>query len=429
MATQPIPPRAIGLGGAVLINLNAVIGSGIFALPALILAGVGTIAPLVVLAFAALVLPVMLVLGKLSTGFDQSGGPQLYVERAFGPLAGFLTGWGLLGQNLAARAANFLVLVAYLAALFPVFDEPLVRSVTVAGLIACFTTLSLVGTRTSVGGLLVGTFFKLGPILLVCVAGLWANGVPQVVQLPVFSDLEAIALLLAYAYSGGHLVTVAAGEVADAKATVYRAILLNLLVIALFYAFVVWAYAAIDPQEVNAERPLASAGQAVLGSFGVAAISVAAVFSTGTNQLSYFVSMPRVLFGMAQRGLLPAALARVSPRFLTPGNAILAYAALVMVLALSGTFATLATFMVALEALVLLAAVLALPVLWRRGQFTITGWRAGAWCVVIAAAVVFELWMEAQAPASAVLPTLGVLLAGSLVYLVARRRGKDLPEA
>jgi hypothetical protein len=36
---------------------------------------------------------------------------------------------------------------------------------------------------------------------------------------------------------------------------------------------------------------------------------------------------------------------------------------------------------------------------------------------------VFELWMEAQAPASAALPTLGVLLAGSLVYLIARRRG------
>lgn len=423
MATQPTPPRAIGLGGAVLINLNAVIGSGIFALPALILAGVGTIAPLVVLAFAALVLPVMLVLGKLSTGFDQSGGPQLYVESAFGPLAGFLAGWGLLGQNLAARAANFLVLVAYLAALFPVFDEPTARALTVAGLIACFTTLSLVGTRASVGGLWLGTLFKLGPILLVCVAGLWTNGVPTSVHLPVFSDVEAIALLLAYAYSGGHLVTVAAGEVADARRTVFRAIVLNLMVIALFYAFVVWAYIAIDPQNVNAERPLASAGQAVLGTFGVAAISVAAIFSTGTNQLSYFVSMPRVLFGMAERGLLPAALAKVSPRFLTPANAILAYAALVMVLALSGTFATLATFMVALEALVLLAAVLALPVLWRRGQFTITGWRAAMWGAMIAAAVVFELWMEAQAPASAVLPTFGVLLAGSLVYLVARRRG------
>lgn len=423
MTTQPTPPRAIGLGGAVLINLNAVIGSGIFALPALMLAGVGTIAPLVVLAFAALVLPVMLVLGKLSTGFDQSGGPQLYVESAFGPWAGFLAGWGLLGQNLAARAANFLVLVAYLAALFPVFDDPVVRAVTVAGLIACFTTLSLAGTRASLGGLWLGTLFKLGPILLVCLAGLLSNGVPTSVRLPVFSDVEAIALLLAYAYSGGHLVTVAAGEVADARATVYRAILLNLLVIALFYAFVVWAYAAIDPPEVNAERPLASAGQAVLGTFGVAAISLAAIFSTGTNQLSYFVSMPRVLFGMAERGLLPAALARVSPRFLTPANAILAYAAMVLVLALSGTFATLATFMVALEALVLLAAVLALPVLWRRGQFTITGWHAVAWGAVIAAAAVFELWMEAQAPASAVLPTLGVLLAGSAVYLVARRRG------
>lgn len=422
MAEHPSPPRAIGLAGAVLINLNGVIGSGIFALPALILAGVGTIAPLVVLAFALLVLPPMLVLGKLSTGFDQSGGPQLYVERAFGPLAGFLAGWGLLGQNLAARAANFLVLVAYLAALFPVFDQPLIRSLTVAGLIGCFTALSMVGTRASVGGLWVGTLFKLGPILLVCVAGLLANGVPQAVRLPVFSDVEAIALLLAYAYSGGHLVTVAAGEVADARRTVFRAILLNLAVIALFYAFVVWAYAAIDPPDVNADRPLASAGQAVLGTFGLAAISVAAIFSTGTNQLSYFVSMPRVLFGMAERGLLPAGLARVHPRFLTPANAILAYAALVLLLALSGTFATLATFMVALEALVLLAAVLALPVLWRRGHFTIIGWRAWAWGAVIAAAVAFELWMEAQAPATALLPTLGVLLAGALVYLLARQR-------
>lgn len=422
MATQPTPPRAIGLAGAVVINLNAVIGSGIFALPALIFAGVGTIAPLVVLAFAVLLLPLSLVLGKLSTGFDQSGGPQLYVESAFGPLAGFLAGWALLGQNLAARAANFLVLVAYLAALFPVFDDPLVRSVTVAGLIACFTTLSMVGTRASLGGLWLGTLFKLGPILLVCVAGLMANGMPQSVRLPVFSDVEAIALLLAYAYSGGHLVTVAAGEVADARRTVFRAILLNLAVIALFYAFVVWAYIAINPAEVNVDRPLASAGQAVLGTFGVVAISVAAIFSTGTNQLSYFVSMPRVLFGMAQRGLLPAALARVSPRFLTPANAILAYGLIVLALALSGTFAALATFMVALEALVLLATVLALPVLWRRGRFTITGGRAWAWGAVIAAAAAFEVWMELQAPASAVIPTLGVLLAGVLVYLVARQR-------
>jgi amino acid transporter len=422
MTTPPAPPRSIGLVGAILINLNAVIGAGIFALPALIREGVGDVAPLVVLAFALLVLPPMLVLGKLSTGFDQSGGPQLYVESAFGPLAGFLAGWGLLGQNLAARAANFLVLVTYLAALFPLFDDPLARGGTVALLIACFTGLSLVGTRASINGLWVGTLFKLGPVLLVCMAGLAANGLPTAVRLPVFSEVEAIALLLAYAYSGGHLVTVAAGEVADAKATVFRAILLNLLVIALFYAFVVWAYIAIDPQNVNPDRPLASAGQAVLGTLGVAAISVAAIFSTGTNQLSYFVSMPRVLFGMAQRGLLPATLAHVSPRFLTPSHAIVTYGAIVAALALSGTFTTLAVFMVALEALVLTATVLALPVLWRRGQFTITGWQAWMWGAVIIAALAFEAWMLMQAPASAILPTIGVLLAGAALYFVARRK-------
>lgn len=421
MTTPAHPPRTIGLVGAILINLNAVIGAGIFALPALIHEGVGDMAPLVVLGFALLVLPPMLVLGKLSTGFDQSGGPQLYVESAFGPLAGFLAGWGLLGQNLAARAANFLVLVTYLAALFPLFDDPVARMVAVATLIAGFTTLSLLGTRMAIGGLWVGTLLKLGPILLVCVAGLATNGLPTAVRLPVFSDFEAIALLLAYAYSGGHLVTVAAGEVADARATVFRAIVLNLVVIALFYAFVVWAYIAISPADVNPDRPLASAGQAVLGTFGVAAISVAAIFSTGTNQLSYFVSMPRVLFGMAQRGLLPGVLARVSSRFQTPAPAILTYGALVALLALSGTFATLATFMVALEALVLTATMLALPVLWRRGHFTITGGKALGWGVLIVLALAFELWMQVQAPASAIVPTIGVLLAGCLAYWLARR--------
>ncbi len=405
-----------------LINLNAVIGAGIFALPALLYAGVGGIAPLVVLVFGLLVAPPMLVLGKLSTAFEESGGFQLYVERAFGPLAGFLAGWALLGQNLAARAANFLVLTAYLAALFPLFDQPVIRAITVAALIGCFTTLSLVGARRSIGGLWVGTVFKLAPILLVSGLGLAVNGPPSTVQLPVFSNFEAIALLLAYAYSGGGLVTVAAGEVRDARTTVYRSILLNLGLIALFYAFVVWAYIAIDPPAANAVRPLASAGEAVLGQWGVIAISVAAIFSTGTNQLSYFVSMPRVLFGMAQRGLLPAWLARVSPRFLTPIAAILTYGTLVMVLALSGTFATLATFMVALEGLVLIAMVLALPMLWRSGLFAMSGARAIAWGAIIAVALAFQLWLQLQVPASAVVPTIAVKLVGCGVYLVARRK-------
>jgi amino acid transporter len=422
MTQQITPPRAIGLAGAVLLNLNATIGAGIFALPALLYAGVGDIAPLVVLAFALLAAMPMLVIAKLSTMFAQSGGSQLYVERAYGPLPGFLAGWSVMGGNVAARAANFHVLVSYLAAMFPLFDDPVLRMGTILALIASFTTLSVLGTRQSLGVLWLGTVLKVGPILVICLAGLLVNGVPRTLHLPEFTQVESIALLLAYAYSGGNLATVAAGEVKDAQRTVFLSILTNLAVIALFYAFVQWAFIAINPQDVNADRPLASAGEAVLGPWGVAAISMAAIFSTGCNQLAMFISMPRVLFGMGQRGLLPAALARVSPVLLTPATAIIVYGSLVALLAVSGTFATLATFMVALEALLFLAVVLALPVMWLRNEDATNKGNRAKWGTLVMLAACFEVWMLLQAPASAVVPTIGVLLAGTGAYYLARRK-------
>ncbi|WP_137680291.1 APC family permease [Aurantiacibacter suaedae] len=416
------PHRAIGLSGAVLINLNGVVGSGIFALPALLYAGAGGYAPLVVLAYALLVAGPSLVYARLSTMHEESGGPQLYVEHAFGPFAGFQAGWFLLGQNLAARAANFHVLVSYLAALFPLFDNPAIRLATIAALIALFTGLAAVGTRSSIRALGLGTLLKLGPIVLICGAGLLTNGVPSTFALPEFGEVESIALLLAYAYSGGALSAMVAGEVRDARRTVYRSIFVNLAAIALLYAFVQWAYIAIDPQQVNADRPLASAGEAVFGPLGVALISVAAIFSTGTNQLSYFVSMPRLIYGMASRGLLPALLARISPRFDTPAPAIIAYGVIVLALALSGTFATLATYMVALETLVILLTVLALPMLWHMGEGRPQGAMLIVWAALVVFALVFNLWLLAQVPLSSALPTLGVLAAGTALYALASRR-------
>ncbi len=412
------PAREIGLPGAVLINLNAVIGAGIFALPALLYAGTGGFAPLVILGFAILAAAPMLVIARLSTAFDRSGGPQLYAEHAFGRFAGFQVGWFMLSQNLAARAANFHVLVSYLAAIFPLFDDPALRLATIATLIALFTGIAIIGTRRSIGALWVGTALKLGPILLICCAGLFANGLPSTFVMPEFTGVESIALLLAYAYSGGGLSTIVAGEVKDARRTVYRSIIVNLALIAVLYAFVQLAYIAIDPQDVDVDRPLASAGEAVFGQWGVVLISVAAIFSTGTNQMSYFVSMPRILFAMSEQGLLPPFLSRISSRFGTPANAILLYGGVVVLLAMSGTFAILATFMVAQETLTVLLVMFALPVMWRRGEVAL-GWR---WAVILVVAIAFNVWLLMQVELSSALPTLAVLLIGSALYALARQR-------
>ena len=137
--------------------------------------------------------------------------------------------------------------------------------------------------------------------------------------------------------------------------------------------------------------------------------------------MAYFVSMPRLFFGMAERGLMPAFLARVSSRFLTPANAIMTYGFVVALLAISGTFKTLATIMVAMESLIFLVVIAALPVMWRRGEVSAIGLRVIGWAAAVAAALAFRIWLLMQVPANAALSTLGVLLIGTLFYFLARR--------
>ena len=131
-----------------LININAAIGAGIFALPALLYAGAGHFAPIAIIGFACAYACLAGVFAKLSTMFEQSGGPQLYAEHVFGRFTGFQIGWFVVCANFAGRAANFHVLVSYLAALFPVFGGEVARPVTVVSLIALATLASVVGTKT-----------------------------------------------------------------------------------------------------------------------------------------------------------------------------------------------------------------------------------------------------------------------------------------
>lgn len=423
----------VGLAGAILINLNGVVGAGIFALPALLYASAGSFSPLAILAFALLYACLIAVLAKLSTVFRQSGGPQLYAQHAFGPLAGFLVGWFNLAANMSGRAANFHVLVSYLAAIFPFFDNPFVRLATIVALIAAFMMISIVGTRRSIAVMWVGTVAKLAPILFLCLVGLYANGIPTRVSLPQFSQIEAVALLLAYAFSGAGIVTVAAGETKQPRSHITRSIFINLAGVAVFYAIVQLAYIAIAPDPSAIDSPLAAAGEKVFGAAGTLLISFAAIFSIGTNQLSSFVAMPRIAYGMARRGLLPNFFAYVSPRFETPAIAITAYSLIIAGLAISGSFAILAMLVVAVEQLIFIASVGALLKMWHRNDGGVADAMGPRWLVIMPIAIGMIAWLTSQVPLSSALSTLALVATGLVLYALSKggavkHEGVILPE-
>ncbi|MGB5449348.1 MAG: amino acid permease, partial [Woeseiaceae bacterium] len=85
--------RDIGFFGASFLVLNAMIGAGIFALPGKVAVNAGMLSPWLFLVVGVLFLSVVLTFAELASYYDKTGGPVIYATEAFGPLAGFSTGW------------------------------------------------------------------------------------------------------------------------------------------------------------------------------------------------------------------------------------------------------------------------------------------------------------------------------------------------
>jgi amino acid transporter len=229
-------------------------------------------------------------------------------------------------------------------------------------------------------------------------------------------------LLVYFAFSGTASVANSAGEIRDPRRTVPRSMLLSLALIVLFYMAVQWAYmAAGAPSSSGDATPLAAAAGVFMGPAGVAGLTFAAIFSIATNSIAFFLAGPRVLFGMAERGLLPPALAHVSPRFLTPDRAILLFSLIVAGISFSGAFA----FLAAVTSLVGQAGALAMFACFVRFQLRESEGSVGGltpvWALVVAIGVSFSLYVTSQAPLGAFALLAGLLLVGGLLSIFARR--------
>ncbi|PKP91786.1 MAG: hypothetical protein CVT75_08735 [Alphaproteobacteria bacterium HGW-Alphaproteobacteria-14] len=287
MTEAHTPPRVVGPVGATLMSINGMIGAGIFAVPALLYSEVGNFAPWMFLIFGLFYACGTLIVARLCNMFRSSGGPQLWIQTAFGPFAGFLIGfWAVLGIS-AGRAATLYVLVAYLAVIFPVLAEPGARALALAFLLVALTGIVISGMRNSIGTLGVGTVLKLAPILLLCGVAYASGGVATEFTLPRFGQFESVALLVYFAFSGAEVGALSAGELKRPRRDLPLTMLGSLALITAFYMAVQWAFIATGaPQSDGDATPLAAAAEAVMGDAGVLILSLAAIFSIATNALN-----------------------------------------------------------------------------------------------------------------------------------------------
>jgi amino acid transporter len=362
--------RDIGFFGAAFLSLNAVIGAGIFALPGSVAASAGMLSPWLFLIVGALFITIVLTFAELSSYYKKTGGPVIYATEAFGPFAGFSTGWAIYLSRMTAFAANANVMATYLASLHDVFAGDLARGVIISAVTIGLTWANVTGVRDGVRTMAVFTFLKITPLLLMVLLGL--QHITGAALLPggpfVIEDFGGTTLLLIYAYVGFETLGITAGETSKPQRNLPRAYMSSMLGIAAFYFVIMLVFVSIIPAESFATATLVDVGRSLAGPIGAIVITMAAVFSIGGNLAGSILGAPRIIFSMAENKMLPAWFGHVHPKYATPDRSILLMGGMALVLALTGSFVKLALASSAVRLLGYVICIASLPAVRRNAS-------------------------------------------------------------
>jgi APA family basic amino acid/polyamine antiporter len=420
--------RVIGKLGFGAININSVIGAGIFGLPAIVAARAGYFSPWAFLIGGVLVFTIVISFARASSMFRTTGGAIVYASHAFGPFVGFQTGWLSYLARVAAMGANTNLLVTYASWFWAPLDGDPYRAIALTVLITSMTWLNVSGVKNSVAITYIFTVLKLLPLSLLILFGLGKVDVGTLMgaDFPPLEGFGETILILLYAYVGFEGTVVTAGEGKNPQKDMPSALINTIIMIGVFYFLIQMVSVFTLTELASSEQALADVANVLFGTAGAAILILGAVFSIGGNLSASLLSAPRMTFALARDGSLPKWFATVHPVYRTPHHSIWFYGLLCLAMAISGSFIWLAVISTLVRLLTYIICIAALPRLEKttepyEGQFTIPGGH-----IIPAIAFGLSIWLMTKANPDAWGTLLVFIGAGSVLYWFSRRQNLKL---
>ena len=358
--------RAIGLRGATLIVIGNVIGSAIFLTSGIMLGALQSIPALLAAWLCGGLLAVAggLTYAEMGAMFPRTGGLNVFLEEAYGRVWGFMCGWaGLLVILTGATAAVAVGFAEYLSYFMPALSTTRVIAtfgpwtITAGGVVAAISILAtgwvnVIGVSRANAAQSALTIIKVAGLAAIPVLAFVLHPVdPQLtpvvppVERPVAAFGVAMIAVL-FAYDGWYYLAFSSGEVRDAARVVPRALILGTAALTGIYVLVNIGYvlALSMPEMAGETRVAEKAMAALMGDNGARFIAATVVVSTFGCNVAGTLGMSRSCFALAAEGLFFRRVAAIHPRYHTPHVAIAVTCAWAALLAVSGSYDQLFTY-------------------------------------------------------------------------------------
>lgn len=349
--------RRLGLFDVTMLVMGGIIGSGIFVTPAevarhvttpLLIVGVWVLGGLVALAAS-------FVYAELAARRPEVGGQYAYLRDAYGPMPAFLYGWALLlviqSGGMAAVAITFARYFAELVHLH------LADGLVAVAVLALLTLINCMGVRSGSNvqsGLMV---LKILAIAALVLAGLVfaPAAAPQPVEtgtsLSTLAGVGAAMTPVMFSYGGWQTSSFVAGEMREPRRDLSRGLLLGVAGVILLYTAVafVCVHAIGSAGLADSKTPATDVMRLAIGGKGATFIAIGVTISTLGFLSQGMLTAPRVYFAMAEDGLFFRRVAQVSASTRVPVVAIVLQGLAAAIIALSGTFGQILSYVVSVD--------------------------------------------------------------------------------
>ena len=410
--------RSISRWDMIALMLNATIGGGIYGLPSQVFAKSGSYSLLAMMVCVIAISIIIFCFAEVGSRFSGTGGPLLYAHEAFGPFAGFMTGWLTLVLRIIGMAAITNITISYLGFFFPYAQTGMGRSIIVSLLVLALCYINVLGIKQSV---LLNNIFTVGKIftlLFFVIVGMFFIKADNFnFTAPVsFEAFAGSVLLMVYAFSGFTGAIATGGEMKNPRKDIpYSLIVVQGFKTILYMLIQVVCIGTLSTLG-QSTKPLTDAASNFLPEWGGIVITIGALISFTATLNGGVLVASRTCYALAEKNLLPSVMSKVHQRFHTPHVALVLTCGIMLVMTLTNSLLFLLTVNAIGTLMVYIISCSALIQLRRKKSIPAAAFVLPAGKVMAALGILFCVLILTGSTVQQFLYIIGVLFAGIAVY-------------